>query len=120
MMNTCAPSVALFVIGYLLGSPVVMAAASVPMFRYGAGSLFAFGWDAYNLVPQIGHLLMTLAIVYVMLYIVRHKEWKTLGLGLALGLAILVPFIVLQTWWFNTHAEMLEMLFSGDWSFPGR
>jgi hypothetical protein len=120
MMNTCAPSIALFVIGYLLGSPVVMVAASVPMFRYGAGGLFAFGWDAYNLIPQIGHILMTLAVVYVMVYIVRNRAWKTLGLGLALGLAILIPFIILQTWWFNAHPEMLEMLFSGDWSFPSQ
>jgi len=118
MMNTCAPSIALFVIGYLLGSPVVMVAASVPMLRYGTGGLFAFGWDGYSLIPQIGHLLVTLAIVYVMLYIVRHKAWKTLGRGLALGLAILIPFIVLQTWWFNAHSEMLKMLFSRDWSFP--
>ena len=115
MMNTRAPSIVLFVIGFLLGSPVVMVAACVPVFRYGAGGLFAFRWDAYNLIPQIGHILMTLAVVYVMLYVLRNRAWRTLGLGLALGVAILIPFMVAQTWWFNAHPEMLEMLFSGDW-----
>lgn len=120
MLNTCAPSIALFVIGFLLGSPVVMVAASIPMLRYGTGGLFAFGWDAYNIIPQIGHILMTLAVIYVMAYVVRSRKWKTLGLGLVLGLAILIPFMVAQTRWFNAHPEMLEMLFSGDWSLPGR
>ncbi len=120
MMNTCAPSIALFVVGFLLGSPVVMVAASVPMIRYGTAGLFAFGWDAYNLIPQIGHILMTLAVIYVMLYIVRNRAWRMLVLGLALGLAVLLPFTVLQTWWFDAHPEMLEMLFSGEWAFPGQ
>ncbi len=120
MMNTCAPGIALFVVGFLLGSPVVMVAAAVPMFRYGKGGLFVFGWDGYNLTPQIGHVLMTLAVIYVMVYIVRNRAWRTSGLGLALGLAILIPFMVLQTWWFNAHPEMPAMLFSGDWSFPGQ
>jgi hypothetical protein len=120
MMNTCAPSIALFVIGFLLGSPVVMVAASVLMFRYGTGGLFAFGWDSYNLIPQIGHILMTLAVIYVLVHVVRNRAWRTLGLGLALGVAILIPLTVVQTWWFNAHPEMLQMLFSGDWSFPGQ
>ena len=120
MLNTCAPSVVLFVIGFLLASPLVMVAASVPMFRYGTLGLFAFGWDAYNIIPQIGHILMTLAVIYVMVYIVRSRRWKTLGLGLALGLAILIPFMVVQRSWFNAHPEMLEMLFSGDWAPSGQ
>jgi hypothetical protein len=120
MMNTCAPSIVLFVIGFLLGSPLVMVATSVPMFRYGTLGLFVFGWDAYNIIPQIGHVLMTLATVYVMIYVVRNRAWKTLVLGLALCLAMLIPFMVLQTSWFNAHPGMLEMLLRGGWSFPGQ
>lgn len=120
MMNSCAPSIALFAIGFFLGSPVVMVAACVPMFRYGTGGLFAFGWDGYNIIPQIGHILMTLAVIYVLVCVVRNRTRRTLGLGLALGLAIMIPFMVVQTWWFDAHPEMLDMLFSGDWSFPSQ
>jgi hypothetical protein len=56
----------------------------------------------------------------VVLYIVRNRTWRTLGLGLALGFAMLIPVMVVQTLWFDAHPEMLEMLFSGDWSFPGQ
>jgi len=118
MMNTCAPSITLFVIGFLFGSPVVMAAASVMMSYYGTGGLFVFGWEAYNIIPQIGHILMTLAVIYVMVYIVRNRKWMTLALGLTLGLAFLSSFMIAQTSWFNAHPEMREMLFSGDWAIP--
>ena len=119
MMNTCAPSIALFLIAFLLGSPVVMVGASVLMFRYGTGGLFAFGWDWYNLIPQIGHILMTLAVLYTLVWVARARAWRALALGLVLGLAILVPFVIAQARWFETHPRMLEMLFSGDWTLPG-
>ena len=68
----------------------------------------------------MGHILMTLAVVYVLVKVIRNRAWKTLSLGLALGVAILIPLVVVQTWWFQAHPEMLETLFSGDWGFPGR
>ena len=120
VMNTCTPSIVIFVVGFLLGSPLTMVAGSVLMFYYGTGGLFVFGWDAYNIIPQIGHILMTLAVIYVMVYIAHGRKWKTLVLGLVLGLAILIPFMAIQVSWFNAHPEMREMLFSGDWAPPGR
>ena len=115
MMNTCAPSIALFVAGFLLGSPVVMVAASVLMMRYGTGGLFVFDWRGYNLYAQAGHILMTLAVIYVLVDNVKHRRWQALALGAALGVAILVPLTILQTAWFNAHPGMLEMLFSGTY-----
>jgi hypothetical protein len=114
MLNTCAPSIFLFVAGFLLGSPVVMVAASVMMFRYGTLGLFAFSWDGYNIPAQIGHTLMTLAVIYVMVYIGRNKLWRMLMPGLGLGLAILIPFTLIQTAWFDAHPGILEELFSGN------
>lgn len=115
MMNSCAPSIALFLLGFLLASPVVMVAGALLMFRYGTLGLFVFSWQGTNLIAQIGHLLMTLAVIYVMVDIVRHKRWKRLVLGLALGAAILIPFMIVQDMWLNAHPDLVEMLFSGDW-----
>jgi hypothetical protein len=120
MLNTCAPSIYLFAVGFLSRSPTVMVAASVLMFRYGTGGLFAFGWGAYNIIAQIGHILMTLAVIYVIVHVVRSKNWWALGWGMALGLAVLIPMMIAQGWWFDAHPEMLEMLFSGDWGPAGQ
>jgi len=120
MMNTCTPSIAIFVIGFLLGSPLVMVAGSVMMLYYGTGGLFVFGWDGYNIIPQIGHILMTLAVIYTVVRVVRGKKWRMLGLGVLLGLAIFIPLMIIQTRWLSTHPGVAEMLFSGNWEIPGQ
>jgi hypothetical protein len=120
MMNTCTSSIAVFVAGFLLGSPLVMVAGSVMMLYYGTGGLFVFGWNSYNIIPQIGHILMTLAVIYTAIRVVRGRRWRALGLGVLLGLAALISLIIVQTGWFNAHPEMAEMLFSGDWDLPGQ
>ncbi len=114
MLNTCAPSVVLFLLGFLLSNPMTMVAASVLMFRYGMLGLFVFNWDGYNIIPQVGHILMTLAVIYTLVDIIRHRRWKALILGAVLGLTILIPLMALQGAWFNAHPGMLESLFSGN------
>lgn len=120
MLNTCAPSIALFVIGFALGNPVVMVAGSVLMFRYGTLGLFVFGWSGYDIPAQIGHILMTLSVIYTIVHIVRGRRWRVLGLGALLSLVILIPLMIVQTYWLNAHPEMVEMLFSGNWEIPGQ
>ena len=118
MMNTCAPSIALFVVGFLLGSPMLMIAASALMFRYGTLGLFVFSWSGGNLIGQVAHILMTLAVIYVLVDVARNKRWKALGLGVLLGIAILIPLTVVQTMWINANPEMVEKLFSGNLTLP--
>jgi hypothetical protein len=113
MMNSCAPSVFLFVAGFLLASPIVMIAAAVLMFRYGTLGLFFFGWEGTNLFAQAGHVLMTLAVVYVAIDCFRHRRLAALGKGLAIGLLLLVPYMVAQSAWFEAHPDLLEQLFKG-------
>ena len=120
MMNTCAPSIALFVIGFLLGSPMVMVAASAIMFRYGTLGLFVFGWSGGNLFAQAGHILMTLAVIYVVADVIRNRRWKTLSLGLLLGIVILFPLETVQTMYFIAKPEMAQKLFSGNLMPPGQ
>ena len=120
MMNTCAPSIALFVIGFLLGSPVVMVAASTIMFRYGTLGLFVFSWSGGNLFAQAGHTLMTLAVIYVVADVIHNRRWKMLSLGLLLGIVILFPLETVQTMWLVGNPEMAGKLFSGSLMPPGQ
>ena len=115
MMNICAPSIALFVIGFLMRNRVLMVAGGAMMFRYGTLGLYLFGWDGYNIPAQIGHILMTLAVIYVGLDIVRYRQWRALGLGLALGIALLIALGIAQGMWFDAHPGLLDKLFSGNY-----
>ncbi len=115
MMNSCAPSIAIFVVGFLLGSPVLMIASSVLMFRYGTLGLFVFSWSGTNLIAQAGHILMTIAVLYTLVELLRHRRWKSLGLGLALGALLLIPYLSAQERWFAAHPGLLENLFSGNY-----
>jgi hypothetical protein len=120
MMNTCAPSIALFVIGFLLGSPVVMIASAALMFRYGTLGLFVFSWSGGNLFAQAGHILMTLAVIYALVDVVRNQRWKAMGLGLALGVVTLSLLVTVQDFWLMAHPEMAAKLFSGNLMPPGQ
>lgn len=114
MMNSCAPSIALWVAGFVAGSPLVMIAASVMMFGWGTLGLFVFSWSGTNLIAQIGHILMTLAVLDTLVEALRHRRWKALGAGLLLGLALHLPYRLAQTAWFNAQPGLMEKFFSGN------
>jgi hypothetical protein len=116
MMNTCAPSIALFVAGFVARSRVTLVASAVLMARYGTAGLFVFGWDGPNLFAQIGHLLMTAAVIYVLVKVLRKNSRPVCSLlvGVGVGVAILVPLTLIQTAWFAAHPGLLEQLFSGS------
>lgn len=116
MMNTCSPSIALFTAGYLARRRSVMVAGAVMMARYGTGGLFVFGWSGPNLFAQVGHILMTLAVAFVTVDVIRNRRWRDLAAGALLGIAILAPLTLLQGWWFEAHPGLLEQLFSGRYA----
>jgi hypothetical protein len=116
MMNSCAPSIAVFAAGFLLRRRVLMVAGAVMMFRYGTLGLFFFGWDGPNLVAQASHILMTLAVLYVVGDVVRSRGFRDLGLGLAVGLALLAPYMLAQHLYFEAHPGLLEQLFDGSFT----
>jgi hypothetical protein len=119
MMNSCAPSIAVFTAGFLLARPTLMVAGAVMMFRYGTLGLFLFGWDGPNLVAQASHGLMTLAVLYVIADVVSGRRFAALGRGAGLGLALLVPYMVAQHLYFGAHPGLLEQLFSGSFTVAG-
>jgi hypothetical protein len=119
MMNSCAPSIALFAAGFLLARPTLMLAGAVMMFRYGTLGLFFFGWEGPNLIAQASHVLMTLAVLYVVEDVLRARRLRALGAGLALGLVVLLPYMLAQHLYFEAHPGLLEQLFAGSFGLPG-
>ena len=118
MMNSCAPSIFFFVIGYLLRSPIVMTASMVMLLRWGTAGLFIFSWDGFNIIAQVGHIFMTFACIYFLYRVIGEQRWKSLLIGLIIGVIIVAVYSVIQIEWFNNHPGILEKLFSGDLTIP--
>lgn len=110
-MNSCAPSIFLFSIGYILASRPLMAIGAGCLFRFGTLGLFVFGWKGMNLIPQVGHILMTAAVIY---FIVRMLRERDAGSLIAAGsAAVLLLYSEWQWTWFREHPEALDRLMSG-------
>lgn len=110
-MNSCAPSIFIFAIGYLFRQKSVMAVGAGLMFRYGTLGLFAFGWEGMNIIPQVGHILMTLGVIYFIARMIR------LDSGGEIIVAALTALVMLyadwQGEWFRTRPQILDHLMKG-------
>jgi len=115
MMNSCAPSILLFFIGYILANPVILGIGAAMMFRYGTLGLFIFSWQGPNLIAQVGHIFMTLSVIFVVWRLQKTREWKKFLIGVVIGAIILVGYGILQHLYFSEHPEVLEQLFHGEW-----
>jgi hypothetical protein len=113
MMNTCAPSIFLFTLGFLLKNRPIMAAGAIAMFRYGFLGMFVFSWTGGNMVGQIAHIFMTLAVIYTVVEVIRSRAWKSSLQGAVLAVVLLVPFTIVQENWVQAHPELIEKLFQG-------
>jgi hypothetical protein len=118
MMNTCAPSIFLFVLGFLIGSPAIMVAGAIAMLRYGTLGMFVFSWTGGNLIAQISHIFMTAGVIYTVIEVIRNGYWSSAIKGLVLALALLVPFTIVQENWVRAHPDLVEKLFSGTLTLP--
>ncbi len=110
-MNSCAPSIFIFSIGFLLRQKSLMAVGAGLMFRYGTLGLFAFGWQGMNLIPQAGHILMTIGVIY---FIVRMLRLGSGGEVIVAALTALVMLYSEWQWeWFRSRPEVLKHLMDG-------
>lgn len=110
-MNSCAPSIFVFAAGYALRQRAVMAIGAGLMIRYGTLGLFVFGWQGMNIIPQIGHILMTLAVAY---FIVRMVRIGSAGeVIVALFTAVAMLYAEWQGEWFVRHPGVLKGLMRG-------
>ncbi len=77
------------------------------------------GSTAAALVAQASHVLMTLAVLYVAGDVARARRYRALRAGIALGLAVLVPYTLAQHLYFEAHPGLLDELFAGSFEVPG-
>jgi hypothetical protein len=110
-MNSCAPSIFIFAIGYLLRQKSVMAVGAGLMFRYGTLGLFAFGWEGMNIIPQVGHILMTLGVIYFVARMIRLDSGGEIIVAALTALVML--YAEWQGEWFRNRPQILDHLMKG-------
>ncbi len=89
-----------------------MAVGSGLMLRYGTLGLFAFGWAGMNIIPQAGHILMTLALLYFIIKMIRRGGWGEIVVCLAIP--VIMIYAGWQADWLNARPQVRDGLFKGD------
>jgi len=98
--NSCAPTSFLYLLLFLAF-----------LIRKKATYLFVLSWNAINLIAHLGHIIMTLNLIWVVFIIIRHEEYKALGIGLLISILLFVPYIAYVLSYNQAHAEELSKLF---------
>ncbi|MFA5839022.1 MAG: hypothetical protein WC890_00020 [Candidatus Margulisiibacteriota bacterium] len=106
--NACAPSVLLFLIGYLSKNKIVQAMAIPALAFFGVGGLFVFGWQGSELFAQVGHLCMTSAVIWLIYGIFKDKSFKEATIGFVLASFIVNGFITLDQRYAYRHWNRME------------
>ena len=114
VFNACAPSNITFLIGFvlylLLKDRTVLHMAILPMFFFGVLGLFVFPWNGMNIIPQIGHMLMTLNIGWAVLVTLHTHDYKAATIGMLLGIVVFSVFIGFQQNYVATHPEDVKRI----------
>jgi hypothetical protein len=108
--NACAPSVLLYLIGYLTKNKIVQAMAIPALAFFGTGGLFVFGWSGTDLFAQVGHIFMTSAAIWLIYGIFKDKNFKEATIGFILASFLVNGFITLDQRYAYRHWDRLEEL----------
>jgi hypothetical protein len=111
-INTCAPSTIIFIIGYFLKNMYLMGFSIGWLLFYGGGGLFVFSWSTnpQDLFPQIGHIFMTAAVIYIVYSAIVNHNFKKFIIGAIIGIIVLIPVLYIQKQYQKKHPELIELL----------
>jgi hypothetical protein len=113
--NACAPSVLLYLTGFVLKKDYVMSAALPFLLFFGTGGLFVFGWSGTSIYAQIGHISMTLAAVWIITKLLVKRKLFFPAAGFCAGIIVFVLIFPLQQGYVKSHPEYIKKL--GDAKF---
>ena len=108
--NACAPSVILFLIGYLTKNKIVQAMAIPALSFFGVGGLFVFGWQGSDLFAQVGHVFMTSATLWLIYGIFKDKSFKEAAIGFILASFLVNGFITLDQRYAYRHWDRFQKI----------
>lgn len=107
--NPCAISNIVFLIGVALflskGDRTLLHVAMLPMFFFGTLGMVFLSWSGMNIIPQVGHIIMTLNIGLAVHTTFTTGDFKAAALGFMLGIVVFTPFIAFQQSYVRNHPD---------------
>ncbi|MBN2038461.1 MAG: hypothetical protein JW864_00360 [Spirochaetes bacterium] len=108
--NACAPSVLIFLAGFFSKQRAIMTASLPFLLFFGIDGLFEFGWTGFDIITQVGHILMILAALYIIIIVIIEKKWKPSLAGFIAGLIFFLALIPHQQGYVASHQEFLKKI----------
>lgn len=113
--NACSPCSFLYLLLFILflirKKPSYLAITFLPIYFLGTLSMFVLPWNSAYLIAHIGHIIMTLNLIWVVYVIVKHNEYKSLAIGLLISILFLAPYVGYVLSYNQAHAEEISKLF---------
>lgn len=110
MVNPCSIFVFIMIIGMILNSKILMSISLPGLFYYGTLGLFVFSWNGTAAIAQIGHILMTIGIIYILITVLKKIAIIRFVTGTLIGIVILISLILYQKVYFKEHPGILKAL----------
>lgn len=113
--NSCSPTSFLYLIFFIVfminKNGAFLIVTALPLYFLGTMSMFVLPWSGNYIVAHIGHIIMTLNIIWVFFVLLKHKEYRAMALGLLTGMLLFVPFIAYVQTYNKVHEEKIVKLF---------
>jgi len=113
--NSCAPTsflyLGFFVVFLFNKRAACLLLTALPIYFLGTMSMFILPWNGNYLMAHLGHIIMTLNLIWVIAVTLWHKDYKALATGLLIGMLVFVPFIAHVQTYNQKHAVEMSKLF---------
>lgn len=101
--NACSVSIVAYLVCFvcsrLFKKDFFEAIALVPLYYYGTMGLFVMPWNVMNMFAQVTHMVITLNVIWIIYVFLKELKFKSLGIGLLIGMLIFVPvFAIIQSY----------------------
>lgn len=109
--NACSPTsflyLCFFIVFLINKKAAFLVVTSLPIYFLGTMSMFVLPWNGNYLIAHLGHIIMTLNILWAFYVVIKHKEYKAMAKGLFIGILIFVPFIAYVQTYNKVHEEKI-------------
>ena len=112
--NACAVANITFLIGFILfllfRNRTVLYMAILPLFFFGTCGLYVFPWSGMHIIPQIGHIIMTLNLIVIITDLYKEKDFKAGATGLLIGVFVFAWFLGFQQNYVYRHMDEFQRI----------